>query len=237
MKEKTKSNIEKYGWEVIMIEETDYLPSFAYTIGLMENFKHPEIIILGLKIQTSKLILNQLGEKIRNGDNVELNKRYDDFFENALVSFLEVENDYIHDYFGYALNYYQINNLSAYQLVWSDVNKRFPWEEDFEAELKFKQPLLDRNTDFKFLEEKNLGVFTTKQFLEQDFPIIEVVHDVDGDWQFITEYQNDEDVRVVCLEDIIKKDKTLNELFDLDFGEMAKREKIGSNWSRSALND
>jgi len=33
-----KINIEKYGLQVIMIEATDYLPSFAYSVGLWDKF-------------------------------------------------------------------------------------------------------------------------------------------------------------------------------------------------------
>ena len=41
-----KINIEKHGLQVILIEATDYMPSFAYSIGLWEKYNHPEIISL-----------------------------------------------------------------------------------------------------------------------------------------------------------------------------------------------
>ncbi len=37
----TESNIEKYGLTVIILEATEYLPAFAYSIGLWKTFKHP----------------------------------------------------------------------------------------------------------------------------------------------------------------------------------------------------
>jgi hypothetical protein len=46
------ADIEKFGWEVLIIEATEYLPSFAYTVGLWENYKHPEIISFGLTTKT-----------------------------------------------------------------------------------------------------------------------------------------------------------------------------------------
>jgi hypothetical protein len=39
--DQTESNIEKFGLTVIIIEATDYLPTFAYSIGLWKTFKHP----------------------------------------------------------------------------------------------------------------------------------------------------------------------------------------------------
>ena len=96
---------------------------------------------------------------------------------------------------------------------------------------------LDRNADFKFMEAKNLGVYTTKQWLKQQAPILRVLHDHDGDWQFHTdetEPQND-DIALVCLEDMIAADKSLNEIFNLDYGEGAKREFVGGEWTRFEL--
>jgi len=45
---RTKTNISNYGLQVIMVSGTDYSPSFAYSIGLFETYKHPEIICFGL---------------------------------------------------------------------------------------------------------------------------------------------------------------------------------------------
>ena len=61
-KNKFSADIEKFGWTVLLLEATDYLPSFAYTVGLWKNYKHPEIISFGLTINTLHLILNDVGE-------------------------------------------------------------------------------------------------------------------------------------------------------------------------------
>lgn len=37
----------------------------------------------------------------------------------------------------------------------------------FEKEYIYKQPLLDRNAEFKFREADTLGIFTTQQWLEE----------------------------------------------------------------------
>jgi hypothetical protein len=49
---RTSADIEKYGLSVIIIEATEYLPSFAYSIGLWQKFSHPEIICFGLTTKT-----------------------------------------------------------------------------------------------------------------------------------------------------------------------------------------
>jgi hypothetical protein len=37
---KLSADIEKFGWAVLLLEATDYLPSFAYTVGLWKNYNH-----------------------------------------------------------------------------------------------------------------------------------------------------------------------------------------------------
>ncbi|MFT6096661.1 MAG: hypothetical protein ACJAXY_001319 [Nonlabens sp.] len=46
-------------------------------------------------------------------------------------------------------------DFPAYQLVWTDKERRDPWEIGCDENWKFKQPVLDRNKDFKFYEELN----------------------------------------------------------------------------------
>ena len=86
--------------------------------------------------------------------------------------FLSVDAENIRDYFGTALNYYEGKGFDALQLIWTDRKDRFPWEENFEKELLYIQPLLDRNADFKFYEPKNMTAFTTRQWLEERKPIL-----------------------------------------------------------------
>lgn len=230
---KTNKNIEKFGWEVILVKGTKYFPSFGYTIGLSKNYNHPEIICFGLSIETLHAVLNDAGELVKSGQKIEIGKDYLDFFENSKSQFLMVDQSSLNDYFGTAFEYYGNTKFSALQLVWTDTKNKLPWETDFEAKYKFKQPLLDRNMDFKFNEEKNVAIFTTKQFLELNEPILYVVHNKNGDWQFLTGgVISAKNAKIMSIEEIVKRDLTLNEIFDLDYGESAKRDKIGGQWKR-----
>ena len=95
--------------------------------------------------------------------------------------------------------------------------------------------MLDRNADFKFKEVKNVAVFTTRQWLEEKKPILRVVHDEDGDWQFLTCDQMPEDIKIVALEQMTLRDPTLNDIFNLDYGEEAKRDFVGGKWIRNSF--
>lgn len=231
----TKNNIEKFGLQVVMVSATDYLPSFAYSIGLYKTYKHPEIICFGLPSELGHAIINDIADLIKKGEKIEPSKNYGNIFKNSRAEFLKVDERNIDDYFATAINFYQTTKFPAFQLIWTDRKDKSPWEEDFEEKFLYDQPLLDRNADFKFREPKNLGIYTTRQWLELNKPILKVVHDSDGDWQFLTGDQTPEDVRLVALEQMITKDKSLNEIFDLDYGHSADREFIGDKWIKSKI--
>lgn len=233
--EQTKGNIEKFGLQVIMVGSTNYSPSFAYSIGLKKTYNHPEIICFGLPNDLAHGIINDVAKIIKNNESIESGKFYTEIFKDSRTAFLKVDVRNIPDYFGAALNYYEQEKFDALQLVWTDRNDKFPWEGNFEEEFLYDQPLLDRNADFKFNEPVNLTTFTTRQWLEEDKPILHIIHDDEGDWQFLTGDQMPEDIKIVALEELVKRDNTLNEVFDLEYGEEAERDFIGGTWKRSKL--
>lgn len=233
----TASDIEKFGLTVIIIEATDYLPSFAYSIGLWQNFSHPEIICFGLRNETLHAIINDVAAIIKSGQTIEANRIYTDIFENGRAIFLKLDSRNLSDYFGTAIDFYNTRDFPALQLIWTDRNDNFPWEENFEEDFIYKQPLLDRNADFKFREARNLVTFTTRQWMEEKKPILHVVHDNEGDWQFLTGDQMADDIKIVALEQLVLRDNTLNEVFDLEYGEEARREFIGGQWTRNETED
>lgn len=233
--DKLIEDIKRFGWAVMLMEATDYLPSFAYTVGLWRSYNHPEIISFGLTTTTLHSILNIGGELVKDGHNLEVGRDYDDFFENGIVQFIQVDPRNLKDYFGYGIWFNGTSDFPALQLVWKDRNERYPWDKGFEADFKYRQPLLDRNADFKFREEKDLAVFTSRQWIEDEKPILRVVHHEDGDWQFFTGDPMPEDIKIVALEEMTLRDKSLNDLFNLDFGEEAERGFVGDKWIRSKM--
>lgn len=230
-KERIINDIKEYDCHLALLESDGYLPAFVYTIGLYEKFEHPEIIIFGLKTDVMGHLLNGLTDEIRKGKKYNPNQKYSDLLESYQVQFLEVREENYADYLGYAGWYYKNTfDFPVLQMVWPDKERKWPWEIGFNENWKFKQPLLDRNSEFKYQEEKNLGVYTTYHALEGK-PILYVHHNEDGDWQFHSEYEPKlEDSKLVCLEEVIKLDPTLNEVFYLNYGQTAYRNGIGEEW-------
>lgn len=78
----------------------------------------------------------------------------------------------------------------------------------------------------------NTYVFTTKYVMQNNSPIVRVLHDEDGDWQFLGDEGNlqETDAMVVSLGEIIEFDSTLSGVIDLPIGKQALRNNIGENW-------
>lgn len=231
--QKINTDIEKFGCSIIALEATDYLPAFAHTIGLWQQYQHPEIIIFGLPPQQMQSCLNEACEMIKDKTAIETSKNYDVFFENGWSHFLSIDEQNLTDYFGYARDFYKQQNFPAIQMVWTDKQFKFPWEEGFEKEYLLQQPLLDRNTDFKFFEEKTTQVQVSESFVKNKEIITTVAHHDDGSWEFST--SNKDTFISIALDELVSQDSTINKLFDLDYGQMAIRENKEAQWQRSLL--
>jgi hypothetical protein len=231
-------DIEKYGCHLALLEADSYLPAFVYSIGLFKKFGHPEVICFGLRTDVMASILNIACDLIKSGKTLAPDQLYSEFLEGYQVQFIPVDKNYYSNYVGYGGWFYgNTFDFPLLQLVWPDKEKRFPWDQGFNSNWKFSQPLLDRSTDFKFYEERNLGVYTTSQVLDGE-PILFVFHNQDGDWQFHSSLDPDiNDGRLVCLEEITKLDPTINELYHLQFGWWGWRDCKEDEWQYKKRDD
>ena len=85
-----------------------------------------------------------------------------------------------------------------------------------------------------FNDDLNTAVFTTKFILEDKDPILYVFHyEEDGSWQFSGNEQkiNNNDYRIVSLQEIINLDESILEIADLPLEHMAYRKSKKDPWS------
>lgn len=82
--------------------------------------------------------------------------------------------------------------------------------------------------------EKNLNiyVFTTKFVIYNSSPIVYVIHENDGDWQFLGKENNlkEEDAMIISLDEVLLHDPTLMTILNLPEGKEAIRSDIGADW-------
>src|SRR5437016_1622877 len=64
---KLLETLEKWGWFVTKVGAGQGEPAFAYSMGLYENFHHPEIVLFGLDLEVMHRLINNAGSQIRDG--------------------------------------------------------------------------------------------------------------------------------------------------------------------------
>ena len=224
------SDVKAHGFHVALFNGDGYSPIFAYTIGLYKTHGYPELICFGLGLDLLHSVLWEGKRLLDKQPKPDPSVGYPDFLEGFDVRLITVDKDHYQDYFGYAAWFYKSWDFPALQIMWPDKLSFYPWDAGFNPDWKAAQPLLDRNNDFKFREDRNLGVYTTRQVLEGT-PILRVAHNSDGDWQFLCDTTTDvADLKIVCLEHIVQRDLTVNELFQLNYGWTARRETPEDDW-------
>lgn len=89
--------------------------------------------------------------------------------------------------------------------------------------------------DWQFDDPPNVAVITTRQVIEEDYPILYVSHDEDdGGWQVLCGTTNEtSDGRVISLRSAVEKEPKLVELADLPLGWCAYRESKDQSWQRA----
>lgn len=230
--QKILSDVAKFGFHTVYVPGDGYSPGFAYTIGLYKTYGYPELVCFGLHRDLLHSVLWSGKELLDKHPQPDLTIGYPDFIGDFDVRLLPVDGAWYKDYFGYGYWFNGSWDFPVLQIVWPDKQALFPWQEGFNPNWRWGQPLLDRNADFKFREERNLAVFTTRRVLE-GLPILRVIHEADGDWQFLcdTTYEQ-EDLKIVALEELTKRDPTLNELFQLNYGWQAQRLVEAAEWQQ-----
>ena len=83
-----------------------------------------------------------------------------------------------------------------------------------------------------FDQPENCAVFTIKQIMEKQLPILTVYHDQDDNgWQFLSNTElNMNDAMVVCLKNVVDIDSTVLEVAHIKPGFHAWRSKVGEKW-------
>lgn len=95
---------------------------------------------------------------------------------------------------------------------------------------------------WRFIESGETGVYTTRQVLDEGALLAIVAHDLDGDWQFLHDEDDDEqgdlrdedDLLFVPLQEIVDRFPEVSEVADLLPGWFAHRLALAGPWVRAA---
>ena len=131
--------LERHGWFVNVIAEDRVGSGFAYSFGLYERFRHPEIIICGLPADTMQTLVNDVGQKVSDGVRYKSGDNARDLAEGRTCTFRDVNPVVYSETFTWAVWFYGNQEFPALQLFWPDKQDRFPWDPKFDEHLRHRQ--------------------------------------------------------------------------------------------------
>jgi hypothetical protein len=137
-------HIDRIGWSLAGVfdpEGSD--PCFTYSIGLEHSFEHPELICVGLPNHQAALVMNRIGELVRNGrffkvGEVVSGDDIDFTLDFAIGSVSDAEKT------KRMTGSKSLNgkDFRALQVLWPDTQGRLPGHPDYEERFAKLQPLL-----------------------------------------------------------------------------------------------
>lgn len=136
--------VEETGFAVVSVmgsSEDQKDPGYAYTVGLFENYSHPEIMIAGLPRETSAGILNQLGHRVSRGENFEICEPTDKVIRGHKARFTLMHPSWTERMMGLNDLYIPMENLPAIQTLWPDEEGLFPDEVGCDDQVRRLQPI------------------------------------------------------------------------------------------------
>lgn len=142
--DKVRRDVEVFGWHLLLVTGDADEPSFLFTIGLWESYRHPEIVVFvpSRDPQDMSGNLQAVVERIRQGGAFQADEVGEGLFGQFPGAFRPVAKIWYPLFLGTAMAYYGGDAFPALQLFWPDPEGRFPWEEGFAAGLLPFQPLL-----------------------------------------------------------------------------------------------
>lgn len=120
---------------VHLVHDRDEQPPYAHTVGLFENFLHPEVIVFGLEEAETVAPLETIRTHVAAGGHF-LDGYRENFPEPGRDAFFQPFPQFAYDeYLDVANWFYKSRDYPVLQYVWADATNCFPWDEDFDADL------------------------------------------------------------------------------------------------------
>lgn len=142
--QKTLDDIAKYGCHVIYVLPEAELPPFAYSVGIQQSFRAPELVVIGLKQPISHAIVNNYTSRIKDGERFHSGQRVSGFVAGFECEFRSVDRSHYREYFGWDIWLYAGHDFDVLQLVCPDTAGNWPWATEASEWFRNWQPILDR---------------------------------------------------------------------------------------------
>ena len=88
-----------------------------------------------------------------------------------------------------------------------------------------------QSQNFKKMDKEYTVVYTTEAILAGQSPVLRVVHDEDGDWQFFANNESDTaGIAITSFKQALELDASLSEIQYLPMDSSAERAGVGAEW-------
>ncbi len=144
---RVRDDVERFGCHVVLVpagQNASDEPAFAYSVGLFRTRRHPEVVVVGLSLETMHAMINTIHDLVRAGSAFSPGQRCDDVLEGVPVRFGGVARECYDSHLGVAIDFYSGDDFPALQCLWPDKDGRFPPDPDCAAAIIDRQPALGR---------------------------------------------------------------------------------------------
>jgi hypothetical protein len=119
-----RESVERHGWSIVAVERDHAIGSFAYTVGLNQYQRHPELLVSGLDPAEAASLLNMLGDEVSDGTRFEAGRLITtDVPQRFQLVRVNNPRRLVHAQHLYAE---ERGLIPALQVVWSDAAGRWP---------------------------------------------------------------------------------------------------------------
>jgi hypothetical protein len=239
--------VARRGWTVVSVPDDgprDGVGAYAYTVGLWHSFAHAEASVFGRDELEMVRWLDTVGGQVESGRVLHPDRQGDDVLGPVEVFPRPALASWHRHLFGAAMAFYRGQPVPMLQLVWPDERGVLPWEPDCAEGCRAVQPWLwDRVTaapapaGWPFPVSPDALVLTTKAIAFDGAAVSGIVHDEEGEWQFLDDPAVDmEDLTIVHLAHVVGSRPELGAVGDLPPGFEAWLDGKGV-WSPEPLDD
>ena len=137
-------HVQKHGWHSTSAGYCagDEGYPFAYTVGLFETWKHPELLVFNVPPQVAHGVFSLVAGFAAEGRPLDMERPTDELLENYPCVFVRIPPSACRDYVLSARWFYGGNDFPLYQLVWPSEEGYFPWHPDAPEAYLRSQPVL-----------------------------------------------------------------------------------------------
>lgn len=142
---RTRDRIREFGFTMVAVGSGTR--SWTYTIGLLETFGHPELVVTTLAAQSAFGLINGMVDRIRSGERFDASSRETSLQGQPVRFGLVHRTQWVQGRFAAWVNHYGESGFlpaepNAVQLLWANDDGVFPPDRDFCHHHRHCQPLL-----------------------------------------------------------------------------------------------